>query len=120
MQADRAQGCLIGQLTGNDLGSRVQFQSLEEIRRSYPDGVPELADGAEHDTPPPGKYRLPRERLTAVVLRVPEMETVPNKQEPISIPASSFITKSLSGARIFHLAKHNLSFGRPQTFIWPL
>lgn len=52
----------------------------------------------------------------AVVHRVPEMETIPNKQEPISIPASSFTTKSLSGSRIFHLAKHNLSFERPQSF----
>ena len=39
----RAQGCLLGQLTGDALGSLVEFQSPEEIRRSYPDGVRELA-----------------------------------------------------------------------------
>ena len=38
----RAQGCLLGQLTGDALGSLVEFQSPEEIRRSYPEGVREL------------------------------------------------------------------------------
>ena len=41
----RAQGCLLGQLAGDALGSLVEFQSLEEIRRSYPNGVRELTDG---------------------------------------------------------------------------
>lgn len=41
----RAQGCLLGQLAGDALGSLVEFQSPDEIRRSYPDGVRELADG---------------------------------------------------------------------------
>jgi ADP-ribosyl-[dinitrogen reductase] hydrolase len=34
----RAQGCLFGQLAGDALGSLVEFQALEETRRSYPDG----------------------------------------------------------------------------------
>lgn len=72
---------------------------------------------AAHETSPPDRYRQPHERLTAVVHRVPEMETVLTKQEPVSIPASSFKTKLLFGARIFHLAKHNFSFGRTQTFM---
>ncbi|MGI6459881.1 MAG: ADP-ribosylglycohydrolase family protein [Candidatus Hydrogenedentales bacterium] len=41
----RAQGCLLGQFSGDALGSLVEFQSPEEIRRSYPDGVRELAYG---------------------------------------------------------------------------
>ena len=41
----RAQGCLLGQLAGDALGSLVEFQSPDEIRRGYPDGVRELADG---------------------------------------------------------------------------
>ena len=46
----RAQGCLIGQLAGDALGSLVEFQSPEEIRRSYPKGVRELADGGTWNT----------------------------------------------------------------------
>ncbi len=46
----RAQGCLLGQLAGDALGSLVEFQSPEEIRRSYPDGVRELADGGTWNT----------------------------------------------------------------------
>ena len=44
-QLDRAQGCLFGQIAGDSLGSLVEFQSAASIRRSYPDGVCELADG---------------------------------------------------------------------------
>jgi ADP-ribosyl-[dinitrogen reductase] hydrolase len=46
----RAQGCLLGQLAGDALGSLVEFQSPDEIRRSYPDGVRELADGGIWNT----------------------------------------------------------------------
>lgn len=42
---DRAVGCLAGQLAGDSLGSLVEFQNPEEIRRAYPDGVRDLADG---------------------------------------------------------------------------
>jgi len=41
----RAQGCLLGQLAGDSLGALVEFQTPEEIRRKYPNGVRELADG---------------------------------------------------------------------------
>jgi hypothetical protein len=41
----RAQGSLLGQLAGDTLGGLVEFQSREEIRRSYPNGARELADG---------------------------------------------------------------------------
>ena len=41
----RAQGCLLGQLAGDSLGSLVEFQDAATIRRSHPDGVRELADG---------------------------------------------------------------------------
>ena len=47
---NRAQGCLLGQLAGDALGSLVEFQSLEEIRRNYPGGVRELADGGTRST----------------------------------------------------------------------
>ena len=46
----RAQGSLLGQLAGDALGSLVEFQSPNEIRRSYPDGVRELADGGTWNT----------------------------------------------------------------------
>ena len=46
----RAQGCLLGQLAGDALGSLVEFQTPERIRRQYPDGVSELADGGTWDT----------------------------------------------------------------------
>jgi ADP-ribosylglycohydrolase len=49
-QRSRAQGCLLGQLTGDALGSLVEFQSPEEIRRRYPSGVRELADGGTWNT----------------------------------------------------------------------
>src|SRR5690606_7085077 len=50
MPVNRAQGCLLGQLAGDTLGSLVEFQSPEEIRRSYPAGVRKLADGGTWNT----------------------------------------------------------------------
>ena len=47
---ERAQGCLLGQLAGDALGSLVEFQIPEQIRRDYPDGVRELADGGTWQT----------------------------------------------------------------------
>jgi ADP-ribosyl-[dinitrogen reductase] hydrolase len=44
-QIDRAQGCLLGQLVGDSLGSLVEFRSTESIRREYPHGVRELQNG---------------------------------------------------------------------------
>jgi ADP-ribosyl-[dinitrogen reductase] hydrolase len=46
----RAQGCLLGQLAGDALGSLVEFQTPESIRRKYPHGVRELADGGTWNT----------------------------------------------------------------------
>ena len=46
----RTPGCLLGQLAGDVLGSLVEFPSPEEIRRSYPEGVRELADGGTWNT----------------------------------------------------------------------
>ena len=46
----RAQGCLLGQLCGDALGSLVEFQTPEQIRRKYPEGVRDLADGGTWDT----------------------------------------------------------------------
>jgi ADP-ribosylglycohydrolase len=42
---DRAQGCLLGQLAGDSLGSLVEFRSPESIRAEYPDGVRHLRSG---------------------------------------------------------------------------
>ncbi len=41
----RAQGCLLGQLAGDSLGGLVEFRGPDEIRRQYPNGLRELADG---------------------------------------------------------------------------
>jgi len=41
----RAQGCLLGQVAGDSLGSLVEFQGPEQIRRTYPEGPTDLADG---------------------------------------------------------------------------
>lgn len=41
----RAQGCWLGQLAGDSLGSLVEFRSAGSIRAAYPNGVRDLADG---------------------------------------------------------------------------
>lgn len=46
----RSQGCLLGQLAGDALGSLVEFRSPDDIRREYPNGVRELADGGTWST----------------------------------------------------------------------
>ena len=46
----RAQGCLLGQLAGDSLGSLVEFEDAGTIRSMYPDGVRELADGGVWNT----------------------------------------------------------------------
>ncbi len=46
----RAQGCLLAQLAGDALGSLVEFQSPAQIRRAYPNGVRDLADGGTWNT----------------------------------------------------------------------
>ncbi|MXZ21109.1 MAG: ADP-ribosylglycohydrolase family protein [Caldilineaceae bacterium SB0665_bin_25] len=46
----RAQGCLLGQLIGDSLGSLVEFQTPERIRRRYPEGVRDMADGGTWNT----------------------------------------------------------------------
>jgi len=47
---ERARGCLLGQLASDTLGSLVEFQTPEQIRREYPNGVRELADGGTWNT----------------------------------------------------------------------
>jgi ADP-ribosylglycohydrolase len=47
---ERAQGCLLGQLAGDGLGSLAEFQSPEEIRRKYQECVRDLADGGTWNT----------------------------------------------------------------------
>jgi len=47
---DRAEGCMLGQLAGDALGSLVEFQSPGEILRHYPDGVRVMADGGTFNT----------------------------------------------------------------------
>ena len=46
----RAEGCMLGQLAGDSLGSLVEFQSPSQILRQYPSGVRELADGGTFNT----------------------------------------------------------------------
>lgn len=50
MRLARAQGVLLGQLAGDSLGSLVAFRDAASIRRRYPDGVRNLADGGSWDT----------------------------------------------------------------------
>ena len=46
----RAQGCLLGQLTGDALGGLVEFHPSHEILSAYPDGVRLLHDGGHWGT----------------------------------------------------------------------
>jgi ADP-ribosyl-[dinitrogen reductase] hydrolase len=46
----RAQGCLLGQVIGDSLGSLVEFKGAAEIAQLYPRGVRELADGGVYHT----------------------------------------------------------------------
>ena len=46
----RAQGCLLGQLAGDSLGSLVEFKDGRTIRSMYPVGVRQLADGGVWNT----------------------------------------------------------------------
>ncbi|HYN05392.1 MAG TPA: inositol monophosphatase family protein [Vicinamibacteria bacterium] len=41
----RAQGCLLGQLAGDNLGALVEFADEADIHRSHPDGPRRLVDG---------------------------------------------------------------------------
>src|SRR6266513_1553402 len=44
----RAQGCLLGQVIGDNLGARVEGKTGAEIAQLYPDGVRELTDGGPY------------------------------------------------------------------------
>lgn len=46
----RAQGCLLGQLAGDSLGSLVEFLSPARIAAEHPAGLSELADGGTWQT----------------------------------------------------------------------
>jgi len=46
----RAQGCLLGQVAGDALGSLVEFKTPGQIREEYPEGVRRLVDGGTWDT----------------------------------------------------------------------
>lgn len=45
-----AQGCLLGQLAGDSLGSLVEFESAARIAAKHPEGVRDLRDGGTWDT----------------------------------------------------------------------
>jgi ADP-ribosylglycohydrolase len=45
----RAQGCLLGQVAGDNLGGLVEFRSGAEIRQLYPEGPLRLEDGGHWD-----------------------------------------------------------------------
>ncbi len=47
---NRAQGCLLGQIIGDSLGSLVEFKSPGEIAALYPGGVRRLQDGGVWNT----------------------------------------------------------------------
>lgn len=50
LSLERAQGCLLGQVAGDNLGSLVEFKRAEEIARLYPEGPYELEDGGVWST----------------------------------------------------------------------
>jgi len=43
----RAQGCLLGQIAGDNLGALVEFRSGAQVAERYPDGPRRLEDGGE-------------------------------------------------------------------------
>lgn len=49
-QLARAQGCWLGQLTGDALGSQVEFKTPADIAATWPDGVRVIKDGGTFDT----------------------------------------------------------------------
>jgi ADP-ribosylglycohydrolase/fructose-1,6-bisphosphatase/inositol monophosphatase family enzyme len=49
-QLERAQGCLLGQVAGDSLGSLVEFKTAREIAALYPLGLHDLADGGVFHT----------------------------------------------------------------------
>lgn len=49
-QLSRAQGCLLGQLAGDALGSLVEFQTPDSIGRYFPAGVRDMMDGGTWNT----------------------------------------------------------------------
>jgi ADP-ribosyl-[dinitrogen reductase] hydrolase len=50
----RAQGCMLGQIAGDALGSMVEFKSAREIERLYPGG-PNLIEGSRRFATLPGQ-----------------------------------------------------------------
>lgn len=44
---NRAQGCLLGQFTGDALGSVVEFRTAEQIEDLYPNGLTEMMSGGD-------------------------------------------------------------------------
>ena len=42
---ERAQGCLLGQLAGDNLGALVEFSNAESLARAWPSGPERLVDG---------------------------------------------------------------------------
>jgi ADP-ribosylglycohydrolase/fructose-1,6-bisphosphatase/inositol monophosphatase family enzyme len=50
LSLERAQGCLLGQLAGDSLGSLVEFKSAGIIAGLYPQGPVQLADGGTWQT----------------------------------------------------------------------
>jgi ADP-ribosylglycohydrolase/fructose-1,6-bisphosphatase/inositol monophosphatase family enzyme len=47
---ERGQGCLLGQVIGDSLGSLVEFKSAAEIASAWPRGLRELGDGGVYHT----------------------------------------------------------------------
>ncbi len=45
---DRAEGCLLGLACGDALGGAVEFETREDVARSFPDGVREITGGGPH------------------------------------------------------------------------
>lgn len=46
----RAQGCILGQLAGDALGSQVEFMTAAQLLHEYPSGLRNIDDGGSWDT----------------------------------------------------------------------
>jgi fructose-1,6-bisphosphatase/inositol monophosphatase family enzyme len=46
---DRAQGCILGQLAGDNLGALVEFQTPQSVAKIYPGGVRRMEEGGYWD-----------------------------------------------------------------------
>ena len=75
----RAQGCLLGQVAGDALGSLVEFQTPEQISQRYPNGVRDMVHGGTWNTLPGQPTDDSEMALALARMLVEHGEYVPDK-----------------------------------------